>query len=213
MRKGLIRKLYEELLRELGKQNWWPVRKKEISENYDYRVEIVVGAISTQLTKWETVEKKLQNLETFTIDYILSENLEEKLKGIGFLKRKVKTIKELFSYIRERYGNLDEFAKQDVETARRELLKIKGIGKETADAILLYAFDKRTFPVDNYLKRLLKLKYGIEEKNYEKLREWVLEELDSVEDLKEFHALVDVYMKNLKKLSKKERAMMQDSGN
>ena len=199
----LIRNLYKKLLIKLGKQNWWPVRKREISNSYDYRVEIIVGAILTQLTRWETVENKLKNLRTFTIDYILEENLEEKLKGINFLKRKIRTIKELFRYIKERYGSLDNFSKLDTDTARKELLKIKGIGKETADTILLYAFDKRTFPVDNYLKKLLKTKHGIEIKDYEKLRKIVLNALESIEDLKEFHALVDIYMKNLKKKIKR----------
>jgi len=199
----LIRNLYKKLLIKLGKQNWWPVRKREISNSYDYRVEIIVGAILTQLTRWETVENKLKNLRTFTIDYILEENLEEKLKGINFLKRKIRTIKELFRYIKERYGSLDNFSKLDTDTARKELLKIKGIGKETADTILLYAFDKRTFPVDNYLKKLLKIKHGIEIKDYEKLRKIVLNALESIEDLKEFHALVDIYMKNLKKKIKR----------
>jgi endonuclease-3 related protein len=43
---------------------------------------------------------------------------------------------------------------EPLEKIRPELLSVKGIGKETADSILLYAFGFPTFVVDAYTVRL-----------------------------------------------------------
>jgi endonuclease-3 related protein len=40
--------------------------------------------------------------------------------------------------------------------SRNELLKVKGIGKETADSILLYAYNEPSFVIDAYTKRIAK---------------------------------------------------------
>jgi len=197
-----IKELYYKLLAILGKQNWWPVRyRNTIREGYDYRVEIIVGAILTQNTKWKTVEKVLhKNYDKvkFTLDFFINSKEDEIIslfKGVNFVKRKVKTIKLLFNYIKNNYGSLDEFAKLDENKMRNELLSIYGIGKETADVIMLYAFNKKTFPSDKY-SILLFNRLGITtSKNYETIRRLVLQELDEVEALQEFHALIDVFCK------------------
>ncbi len=42
----------------------------------------------------------------------------------------------------------------DVWALRRELLSVKGVGRETADSILLYAFNKPIFVIDAYTRRV-----------------------------------------------------------
>ncbi len=42
----------------------------------------------------------------------------------------------------------------DTDTLRRELLSVNGIGRETADNILLYAFERPVFVVDAYTRRM-----------------------------------------------------------
>jgi len=37
---------------------------------------------------------------------------------------------------------------------RKELLAVKGVGRETADSILLYAFNKPIFVIDAYTRRI-----------------------------------------------------------
>jgi endonuclease-3 related protein len=78
---------------------------------------------------------------------------------------------------------------------REELLKVKGIGKETADAILLYAGGRLNFVIDAYTKRLFKRLYGLDG-SYEDLKSYVEENIPK--DLtiyKEFHALIDEHAK------------------
>jgi endonuclease-3 related protein len=83
-----------------------------------------------------------------------------------------------------------------VEKVSREgLLKVKGIGKETADAILLYAGGRLNFVIDAYTKRLFKRLYGLDG-GYEDLKSYVEENIPK--DLtiyKEFHALIDEHAK------------------
>ena len=54
---------------------------------------------------------------------------------------------------------------------RTWLLKQKGIGLETADAILCYSCKQDYFVVDSYTQRLLK-RFGYEFESYEELQAW-----------------------------------------
>jgi len=83
---------------------------------------------------------------------------------------------------------------------REMLLSVKGIGPETADDILLYAFNRKIFVIDAYT-RLIFYRLGIvdESLDYETLRSFFENELHS-EEIKifnEFHALIVVHAKQV----------------
>jgi endonuclease III related protein len=69
---------------------------------------------------------------------------------------------------------------------------VNGIGPETADDILLYAFERPVFVIDAYTRRLLvKLQLISGNEPYEKLRAMFETSLDpEVELFKEYHALI-----------------------
>jgi len=80
----------------------------------------------------------------------------------------------------------------DIQTGelRLELLNINGIGPETADSILLYAFNRPVFVIDAYTRRAM-ARIGITDMNasYKELQE--LFENNLPEDVKlfnDFHA-------------------------
>jgi len=144
------------LIKETNFQFWWPVDINYHNKNKgDWRIEIIIGAILTQNTKWNIVEKnieylksknfifRLENINNLSIDYI----------KVPFRLRKLETLKSLSNYILKNYGNIDNFSKLEINKMRNELLKIKGIGKETSDAIILYSFEKPIFVVDYYTKK------------------------------------------------------------
>ena len=80
--------------------------------------------------------------------------LAELIRPSGFFNQKAVYIKEITRWF-EKYGySVKRVQRQPLEQIRRELLAVKGVGKETADSILLYAFDYPTFVVDAYTKRL-----------------------------------------------------------
>ncbi len=188
--------LYHKLLKEYGKQNWWPVDYEYHKKHgTDYREEIVIGAILTQNTSWKNVEKALENLKRAkalsfkAIRDIEKEKLEILIKPAGFYKRKAEYLKNFV----ERFTDIDKLS----NISRDDLLKVKGIGKETADAILLYAVEKLTFVVDAYTKRLLKRFFNING-SYEEIKKLFEENLPrNLEIYKEFHALIDVHCKEV----------------
>jgi len=122
--------------------------------------------------------------------------LERLVKPSGFYRQKAKRLKSFAKFVVDFDGNFYK------NVTRDELLAIKGIGRETADSILLYACSKPYFVVDAYTRRLfsrLGLIKGSED--YEKLRKMFEERLPKDAELyKEFHALVVEHEKRRKSI-------------
>ncbi len=147
---------------------WWPNSGS---------FETAVGAILTQNTSWNNVEKALGNLKQanlLTLEKIANTPvtiLQELIRPSGFYKAKSKNIKMLSQNIIKDFQNFKQFQ----ESANREwLLAQKGIGQESADAILNYACYKEAFVVDSYTARVLEA-FGYQFNSYEELQEWILE--------------------------------------
>ncbi|MGC9099092.1 MAG: endonuclease III domain-containing protein [Candidatus Micrarchaeia archaeon] len=181
-----LSELYSRLRENFGFLNWWPGETKE---------EIVVGAVLTQNTAWKNVEKAIKNLKeknVVSIDRLagidLSE-LESLIRPAGFYRQKAKRLKGLALYIKES-GGLEKFFQKDEEELRKELLSLNGIGKETADSIILYAAEKPTFVVDAYTRRIMHRIYGIDEEiEYNDLKKYFEKRLEKdLELYKDFHA-------------------------
>ena len=187
-----LMELYRRLLRHFGRQNWWPART---------RFEMMVGAILTQRTRWENAERAVKNLEKAgLLDPVALaktpiEKLEKLVRPAGFYKLKARRLLSLAKHIAGEYqGDVDAFLSRPPEELRNELLSIYGVGKETADSILLYAADKLYFPVDAYTKQIFH-RMGLTPKNisYERLRGFIEENIDrNLAVYKEFRALLVV---------------------
>jgi endonuclease-3 related protein len=186
--------LYQLLLDFYGYQGWWPVDEGyHATKGTDPRDEIIIGAVLTQNTAWRNVEQALENLKRYgelSLDFIRqasAKELEELIRPSGFYRLKAQRLK----HVAEFFNPTDVVEK----VSREELLKVKGIGKETADAILLYAGGRLSFVIDAYTKRLFKRLYGLDG-GYEDLKTYVEENIPK--DLtiyKEFHALIDEHAK------------------
>lgn len=186
-------KIYKELLKKHGKQNWWPT----LTSN---KFEICIGAILTQNTNWKNAEKALVNLidanaiNPEKIATMPIKMLERLIRPSGFFRQKAKRLKEFSRFVLS-YGSFDKFLS---DVTREELLSVKGIGNETADSILLYACEKPFFVVDSYTRRLL-LKHRLIKGNekYDDIRNFFESRLPKdVELYKQFHALIVVDGKN-----------------
>ena len=181
--------LYKWLYNRYGPQRWWPA---------DTPFEMMVGAILTQQTRWENVEKAI---ECMKIKGLLSpekiikagEELTECIKITGFYRQKEKRLKALSRFLIE-MG--EELWKMDTLSLRKALLSVEGVGKETADSILLYAFERPVFVVDAYTLRILRCA-GVSGKRYEEVRKLFESSLPAdVELYKEYHALLVAHGKN-----------------
>jgi len=150
--KSIPLQVYERLLEAFGPQHWWPG---------DSPFEVMVGAVLTQNTNWQNVEKAIRNLgqsdllSPRALHEVPVEELEELIRPAGYYRVKARRLRSLIEYLIRRYdGSLEAMFATDVATLRRELLGVHGIGPETADSILLYAGGLPTFVVDAYTYRI-----------------------------------------------------------
>ncbi len=203
-----IIKIYEKLYDLYGPQGWWPLINHESEnstktgsikgyhpENYDLPnhrnqiFEVILGAILTQNTSWLQADKaliKLNQLNAMEPEKLLGlddETLKSAIRCAGFLNQKSIYLREVARFYIGLKGRIPN---------RKELLHVKGIGDETADSILLYAYKQLEFVVDAYTKRIFS-HLGIVHENikYMKLKELFESNLPKdVAVYQEYHALI-----------------------
>ena len=222
--------LFKELLSLYGQQGWWPLLNVigsnptksgaiqgyhpgdySYPQNREQQFEVMVGAILTQNTSWVQVEKGLVSLQNNELLHPskLSQNSEltkNCIRVCGYYNQK-------FSYLEHLCKMIPKLTIQKYlwqAPSRKELLSWKGIGPETADAILCYAFSEKHFVVDSYTRRVFQKLGWIDPKiSYEKLK--YLIESCLPEDLiiyQEFHALIVEFAKRLKSPSSSENNLI-----
>jgi endonuclease-3 related protein len=185
-----LNQIYKLLLKAYGPQKWWPAESS---------LEVMVGAVLTQNTNWQGVERAIANLKRVNLldphklKAIPTEELSRLIKPAGYFNLKARRLKNLIGMVVEAYGG-DLTAMGQMETAqlRQELLLVNGVGPETADSILLYAFHRPIFVVDTYTYRVTS-RHGLieEEANYQALQDLFMEHLPLDLDMfNEYHALL-----------------------
>ena len=122
----------------------------------------MVGAILTQNAAWSNVERAIANLkrsgvlEPYSLLRLPDSRLHELLEPSGFFRVKTRRLRNFLEYFTKRYqGDVSRMRRAPLPRLRRELLEVNGIGRETADSILLYALDKPVFVIDAYTRRIL----------------------------------------------------------
>lgn len=185
-----LNEMFDLLLGQFSPQNWWPGETP---------FEVMVGAVLTQNTNWKNVEKAIGNLKRKGL--LSPENLHalplsrlaEEIRPAGYYNIKAKRLRNLTTFIQERYGgDLAPMLNAESGTLREGLLSIKGIGPETADSILLYAANLPVFVIDTYTYRILR-RHGMadEEETYDELQALFMDHLPEDHRLfNEFHALI-----------------------
>ena len=144
--------MYRTLFDAFGPQHWWPA---------DSPIEIIVGAILTQNTAWTNVQRAIANLRAHGLldvaalrDVPLNE-LADRVRPAGTFRVKAQRLKAFIDWLCRQYnGDLDVMFNVEPERLRSELLNVKGIGPETADAVMLYAGKIPVFVVDAYTQRI-----------------------------------------------------------
>ena len=182
--------IYNLLFTAYGPRNWWPA---------ETQLEMMIGAILTQNTSWNNVEKAIQNLkkgDLLSIEALRDisvPTLAEHIRPAGYFNIKAKRLKNLIAFIQEEHdGDLNGLFSGDTETIRMKLLSVRGIGLETADSMILYGAGRALFVVDTYTHRILSRHNLIgEEAGYYDLQTLFMDNLPhEVELFKEFHALI-----------------------
>lgn len=150
-----------------GPQHWWPGETP---------FEIMVGAVLTQNTAWANVERAIANLrraralEPERILRVPPRALAAWIRPAGYFNVKARRLRNFCRWYLER-GGYQALKKEDTATLRHDLLSVNGVGPETADDILLYAFERPVFVIDAYTRRIFS-RLGLAEdgEGYEHLR-------------------------------------------
>lgn len=147
-----LREIFNRLLDRFGPLDWWPAETP---------FEVCVGAILTQNTAWTNVEKAITALKQAGIVSPEAlhgsdpEQLAQLIRPAGYFNVKSRRLKEFTAWLfLNHQGSLERMFAGNWQVLREELLRVRGIGPETADSILLYAGNKPTFVVDAYTRRL-----------------------------------------------------------
>ncbi len=185
-----IEEIYRILYNHYGPQGWWPA---------DSPFEVMVGAVLTQNTSWQNVDKaiavlkerKLLSLKRLVL--IDEQELAGLIRASGYYNLKARRLKNLLLMIERQFdGDLDRLFETGIDAARESLLAVKGIGPETADSILLYAGNLPVFVIDAYTHRLFSRHHLVpEECDYQTMQELFMDCLPEDAVLfNEYHALI-----------------------
>jgi endonuclease III related protein len=186
----ILGQYFDALFQAHGQQHWWPARSP---------FEVIVGAILVQNTTWVNVERAIANLRRArllspsALEKVPQAKLARLIRCSGYFRQKARKLKEFVGYLRvEHRGSLAAMFRTPTAKLREQLLRVHGIGPETADSILLYAGNHPAFVVDAYTRRILQrhgLAHGKE--SYEEIRGLFEESLPNDPQLfNEYHALL-----------------------
>ncbi len=160
-------RVYDYLYRLHGPQGWWPLQNLASPYHlgdFSYprtageRWEIALGAVLTQNTAWANVEQALAHLKQAQLNSLKAiqaaehATLATAIRPAGYFNQKAKKVKLLAAF----WPNWERRKNQPLAAKRKELLAVWGIGPETADSILLYAYGEPIMVIDTYTKRIFR---------------------------------------------------------
>ena len=135
--------------------------------------EVLIRTILSQRTRDENTDKATENL--FNVYHTMEEiadapvdDIANLVRQAGFYNVKAARIKEVSNILLEEYDGV-------VPDTLEELLKLPGVGRKTANCVLVFGFQKDAIPVDVHVHRIFNRLGLIKTKNPEetefKLRE------------------------------------------
>jgi len=190
---SFLRRVLDHLLEAYGPQGWWPGETP---------FEVAVGAVLTQNTAWSNVERAIARLreagllDPRAIVAAPHDRLAACVRPAGYFNVKAERLRALCAFWLEAGGEAG-LAAMETGTLRHALLGVHGVGPETADDILLYAFGRPVFVIDAYTRRLFgRLGLGGADQGYETLRAGVERALGAdARVFNELHALIVCHAK------------------
>jgi endonuclease-3 related protein len=197
-----LKQIYEYLIHFYPRiephHNTWMLWLKKKSHMEIF--EVAIGTILVQNTSWKNVEIAIKNLFDKNIDsfsklqLVDTESLENLIQPAGFYKRKARYLMSLADL----FNKLLESNRQ--YPTRNELLKVRGIGKETADSILVYCFYQPYPIIGTYTRRFLTRVYAdlaFLNLKYEIIQDRIRNEFeDDYYSLGNFHAHIVAHSQN-----------------
>lgn len=185
-----LRRLYDRLLKRFGHAGWWPGETP---------FEVCIGAILTQNTSWTNVEKALDALRRrdllspTRLRALPVSRLARLIRSSGYYNVKARRVRAFLDFLRREYaGRVERMTDEEPWELRGKLLGVDGIGRETADSIVLYAAGHPIFVVDAYTRRVFaRLGLVKGDEPYDVIQRFFMERLPQNPPLfNDFHAQV-----------------------
>lgn len=136
----------EKIMKELN--NLYTLRVFEDRDPY----RVLIRTILSQRTKDANTDKATNQLfskykDIHEIADAPIEDIEKLVKSAGFFRVKANRIKEVSHIILDYYGGI-------VPNNMKELLELPGVGRKTANCVLVFAFQEPAIPVDTHVHRI-----------------------------------------------------------
>ncbi len=167
MKASQLVRVYHDLFAHYGPRHWWPA---------DSPFEVMVGAVLTQNTAWTNVERALARvkgvvaLEAAPMAALPVDVLADALRPAGYYNVKARRLQALCRWVVDQ-GGMGALHGMETRPLRAGLLNVHGVGPETADDMVLYAFGRPVFVIDAYTRRLFaRLGFVRNQESYEGLR-------------------------------------------
>ena len=188
------KQVYQRLEEYFGDLHWWPAESND---------EILIGSILTQNTSWKNVEKAIARLKQDNMMSLLAisgseeDDISARIRSSGFYRQKASRIIAIATTIVDRYGSIDSMQSLPTSDLVKFFSGLSGIGQETLDSILLYAFGRPVMVVDAYTRRIIsRLDYPSQVEDPD-IRDAALHDLEhSVSYLNNYHACLVELGKN-----------------
>lgn len=188
--RDILLDIYNTLDGHFGPRGWWPAETP---------FEVCVGAILTQNVAWRNVVRAIDNLreaKLLSVEAIYRAphgKIAGLIRPTRYYNQKTQRLKDFCTLVAEEYqSDLNRLFILPVSELRRRLLDLKGIGKETADSIILYAAQRPVFVVDAYTARIFS-RLGIIPDNwgYDRIQDFFTRHLPgNVQLFNQYHALI-----------------------
>ncbi len=123
---------------------------REFVDKDSYKV--LIRTILSQRTRDENTDQATKNLfgkykNIYEVADAPLEDIEELVRCSGFYRVKAGRIKEVSRILIDQYGG-------EVPDNLKELVELPGVGRKTANCVLVYAFESPAIPVDTHVHRI-----------------------------------------------------------
>lgn len=152
MRMDISARILREMKRTISKSSKSTALRKLQREEQCDPYKILIGTILSARTRDESTTKAVSNLfkRYRNINQLADADVEEikiLIRGTGFYNIKAKRIKEVSRIIVRKFNAV-------VPNTMEKLLELPGVGRKTANCVLVYGFNKPSIPVDTHVHRL-----------------------------------------------------------
>jgi endonuclease-3 len=148
---------------------------RELHEAETGPFSILIGTILSARTKDEATAKAVRELfskykNPKELANAKLKDIEKIIKSIGFFHVKSKRIIEVANIIHTKYKDI---VPDDLDT----LVQLPGVGRKTANCVLVYAFEKPAIPVDIHVHRISNRLGLVDTKNPEETEQELMKKI------------------------------------